>query len=75
MKIYTPVKAIRRHCLECCCGSSKEVSLCTVKTCPLWGYRRGHRPTLTDLQEVAAATKNPPLGTDLERKTTKGTQP
>lgn len=74
MKIYTPLKAIRRHCLECCCGSSAEVSKCPIKTCTLWGYRRGHRPTLTDRREIEAATKNPQLAMHSTRETTKGAQ-
>lgn len=44
MAKLTPVKAIRKKCLECCCGQMKEVRLCTVKNCPLYGYRDGHRP-------------------------------
>lgn len=40
----TPMKAIRAKCLDCCCGSAKEVRLCTVVKCPLYVYRFGHRP-------------------------------
>lgn len=40
----TPMKAIRQKCLDCSCGSSKEVSLCPIKNCPLYGYRFGKRP-------------------------------
>ena len=40
--LLTPVKAIRSHCLGCC-GSSKEVALCTVTECPLWPLRFGSR--------------------------------
>ena len=40
----TPIKAIRAKCLECSCGSSKEVRLCRVTECPLYEYRFGHRP-------------------------------
>ena len=42
--IYTPMKAIRRRCLDCCCGSSQEVSLCPVHSCSLHPYRFGKRP-------------------------------
>ncbi len=41
-----PLKAIREHCLWCCNGSSREVSLCVSKSCPLWLYRSGHRATV-----------------------------
>lgn len=44
MAKLTPMKAIRKKCLDCCCGQIKEVRLCTVKNCPLYGYRNGHRP-------------------------------
>jgi hypothetical protein len=42
--IYTPLRAIRRKCLDCCCGSSQEVSLCPVHSCSLHPYRFGKRP-------------------------------
>jgi hypothetical protein len=42
--LYTPMKAIRRKCLDCCCGSSREVSLCPVHSCSLHPYRFGKRP-------------------------------
>lgn len=37
-------EAIRAKCLECCCRQTKEVRLCSVKNCPLYEYRDGHRP-------------------------------
>ena len=40
----TPMKAIRRKCIDCSCGSSKEISLCPVQNCPLYDYRFGERP-------------------------------
>ena len=33
MKKLTPVKAIRRESLDCCCGRPLEVRLCTCVTC------------------------------------------
>lgn len=44
MAKLTPIKAIRAKCLDCCLGQIAEVRLCASKTCPLWGYRMGHRP-------------------------------
>ena len=41
----TPIKAMRAKCLDCCCGSPKEVRLCPVKECALYPYRFGKRPT------------------------------
>jgi len=45
----TPMKAIRKHCLDCCCGSSKAVKYCTCDgingtRCFLWPFRFGKRP-------------------------------
>lgn len=42
--LYTPLRAIRRKCLDCCCGSSQEVSFCPVYDCSLHPYRFGKRP-------------------------------
>lgn len=42
--LYTPMKAIRRKCLDCCADSSQEVSLCPVHNCSLHPYRFGRRP-------------------------------
>lgn len=42
----TPMKAIRAKCLDCCCGSTYEVKLCTATQCPLYEYRSGHNPAL-----------------------------
>jgi len=49
----TPLKAVRRHCLSCCGGSSNEVKLCPAKSCPLWPFRHGHRPNAEDRAAVA----------------------
>lgn len=43
-KITNPVKAIRAKCLDCCCGSSNEVELCTCTGCALYPFRRGKNP-------------------------------
>lgn len=44
MAKMTPLKAIRKKCLECSNGSYQEVTLCPIKTCALYAYRSGHRP-------------------------------
>jgi len=43
----TPVKAIRAKCLDCCCGSFKEVKACPCTDCPLYVYRLGKNPAYT----------------------------
>lgn len=41
----TILKAIREHCLECCCGSPGEVVICAVgPKCQLFDYRMGKDP-------------------------------
>ena len=50
----TRTKAIRLKCLDCCCGVSAEVKLCTCVTCPLYPYRLGRSPK--DEQELTAKT-------------------
>jgi hypothetical protein len=64
----TPLKAVRRHCLSCCNGSSSEVRLCPAKACPLWPFRHGHRPNAEDKAAVADRQLCP-----LERDLTGGT--
>ena len=45
VKLYeTPIKAIRKNCLDCCCGSVKEVRLCPIVSCACYPYRFGRRP-------------------------------
>ena len=47
----TPMKAIRRKCLDCCNGQVVEVRLCAINKCPLYQYRMGHRPKEDSEQE------------------------
>ncbi len=44
MAKLTPMKAIRKKCLERSSGQVKEVRLCPVKSCTLYEYRHGRRP-------------------------------
>lgn len=45
-KKISPMKAIRLKCLDCSCGSSNEVKLCTVTRCPLYPFREGKNPNI-----------------------------
>jgi len=49
----TPVKAIRRKCLDCSGGSYSEVRQCVIRECPLYPYRDGHRPDIQDFDSGA----------------------
>ncbi len=42
----TPVKAIRKYCVEQCCYSEKEVKHCTVESCALFPFRLGKNPSV-----------------------------
>lgn len=74
----TPMKAIRRKCIDCSCGSSNEVKLCPVQNCPLYDYRFGKDPyrkkiEYTEEQRKAMATrifKNIHLNNKGKNKTT-----
>ena len=41
----TPLKAIRRKCLDCCCENGQEVRQCAVTQCPLHLFRFGKNPS------------------------------
>ena len=40
----TPVKAIRKYCVDCSGHSRKEVELCPITDCFLYRYRLGKNP-------------------------------
>ena len=55
MKLYdTPIKAIRKKCLDCSNYQPKEIRLCPVIKCAIYPYRFGRRPdakTISTLEE------------------------
>jgi len=53
MQVFTPLKAIRKNCLDCSGGSAKSVAYCPCDgvhstRCHLWPYRFGFRPENVD---------------------------
>jgi hypothetical protein len=42
--MLTPVKSIRKKCIECAAGSLKEVRECVIPNCPLYPFRLGKNP-------------------------------
>ena len=53
MKLYdTPIKAIRKKCLDCTCNQPKEIRLCPVIECDLYPYRMGRRPNKATLDTI-----------------------
>ena len=58
----TPIQSIREKCLDCCCGSHKEIRLCPVTDCALYPYRMGRRPDQATLDALKAFyEENPEL--------------
>lgn len=47
MKRLTPIKAIRKHCMDCSCNERAEVRNCVIPNCPLYPFRMGKRPIST----------------------------
>lgn len=46
MSKATVMKAIKKKCLDCCCGDLKTVKECPIPDCPLYIYRLGKDPEL-----------------------------
>ena len=40
----SPLRAIKKYCIECGDGTLAEVRRCPVEKCPLYPYRMGHKP-------------------------------
>jgi len=51
MKALTPVKSIRKYCLECCNLQPKEVKNCPALDCPLFNFRLGKNPNRNKIKE------------------------
>lgn len=44
-KENSPLRAIRKYCLQCSGDNAAEVRRCAVGAkCPLYGFRMGHKP-------------------------------
>jgi len=50
-KVDTPIRSIRKKCLDCSNKQVKEVKHCTVYRCPIWPYRMGRRPRPEDMKQ------------------------
>lgn len=46
-KYLSPVKSIKKFCLDCVGGNIKERRLCIDTDCPLYPYRLGHNPNIS----------------------------
>jgi len=54
----TPLKAIRKKCLDCSAGSFKEVKLCPLIDCSLYLYRFGKNPHKKGQGRIENITKH-----------------
>lgn len=45
-KVKTPIQAIVKKCMECCCSVKDEVRQCDMYDCALWGFRLGDETPL-----------------------------
>ena len=70
-KLYdTPVKAIRKKCLDCSCFQPKEVRLCTCVDIPIKPYIKKKRPDKTTLDTMEAFyEENPEYSGGFQTKT------
>jgi len=48
----TPIKSIRKKCLDCTCGQYEEIRKCTVFNCALYPYRMGRRPDKATIDTI-----------------------
>ena len=46
-KRLTAIKAIRAFCVECTCGDPEWIRECPSNSCPLWVYRMGRNPNIS----------------------------
>jgi hypothetical protein len=58
MSQLTPLKAMRAKCLDCSCGSRKEVSNCQIPDCPIYPYRFGKRPETVSKHNINGGSHN-----------------
>jgi len=67
MKLLTPVKAMRAKCLDCMCGVSNEVKLCTIPECPIYPYRFGRRPEGSYKKRILSPEKKKKMAETLKK--------
>lgn len=54
----TPVRSIRKHCLDCCCNSAHEVRLCPCTDCALYPFRLGKNPNIKRARQAREELHN-----------------
>ena len=66
MKTISPLKAIRKKCIDCSCGQSLEVKLCLVIDCPIYPFRFGKNPNRAGIGNSNIGQKKANSTHDLE---------
>ena len=71
MKTATPLKSMRRKCLDCSAGDRKYVVYCPCDGvhsgwCDLWPYRFGKRPGTVQPSWLMDPSKMPAANTNLD---------
>ena len=56
-KTLSPLKAIRKYCLECVGQCREDVRTCTGIDCHLWPFRFGTNPTRKAMSEEEKAKR------------------
>lgn len=69
MRIVTPLRAIRAHCMECQGESPKAVRDCGTESCHLWRYRLGHNPKRAGVGGRRSESGKGHSSTDSQRRT------
>ena len=54
-KTTSPIRAIRLKCLDCTCGSLKEIEQCPIDRCALHPFRFGKNPFRKPVSEERRA--------------------
>jgi hypothetical protein len=54
-KTTSPIRAIRLKCLDCTCGSQKEIEACPIVKCALHPFRFGKNPFRKPVSEERRA--------------------
>ena len=68
----TPLRAIRKNCLDCMGGNATEVRRCPMENCPLYPYRFGKNPSRKGIgNKRAVPPKNPNSSSGKTAKTGK----
>lgn len=53
-KYLSPLKSIRKNCLECSNQQPKEVKECSIIDCPLYPFRLGKNPNRSKIGNCQA---------------------